>query len=204
MTVADSIKSGVAVPTGNHSCVLDKPSPKTTGTPTRLLLFHEARTYPVLESLARMWMPAPVGRLASKLGLALEYHRNPRSMEYMLQLAQRHLPDLDSATPMVVSSDRDLATIDWTQIRDVIVLWPDANGTGWTPIERCLFGRGAGSVLVLNGRGRMFPLTRRSWRAFQIKRAVAKSFIPEIIVLSAFLVTSPILALWDLRLRGGR
>ena len=69
-------------------------------------------------------------------------------------------------------------------------------------IERQVFKqkRTSTRVSVVNGRRRFFELNHTNWRQFQAKRFLEKSFIPEFGILSVFLITAPVLALWDLAL----
>jgi hypothetical protein len=89
--------------------------------------------------------------------------------------------------------------VDVGDFEQIVLLWPDANGMGWSDIERELFKkmRDCACVYVLNGRRRFFELSKSRWRAFQIRRALEASFLSEVCVFVVFLVTAPVLALWD-------
>jgi hypothetical protein len=86
-----------------------------------------------------------------------------------------------------------------SSFEQIVLLWPDANGMGWFDIERRVFnGRKPGSrVYVLNGRRRFFELPRKQWRLFRFKRFMEKTFLLEFVVLFLFLLTAPVMALWD-------
>jgi len=84
-------------------------------------------------------------------------------------------------------------------VEQIILLWPDANGMGWFDIERRVFKlkRASSDVYVLNGRKRLFGLSKIQWRLIRFKRFLEKSFLLEMGVLLLFIITAPILALWD-------
>jgi hypothetical protein len=82
----------------------------------------------------------------------------------------------------------------------IVLLWPDGNGMGWFRIERKVFRakNATARVYVLNGRKRLFELQRRLWRGYRVRRFLEKSFLLESGVLVVFLLTAPVLALWDI------
>jgi hypothetical protein len=84
-----------------------------------------------------------------------------------------------------------------------VLLWPDANGTGWAPIARHIFRRKCPStgVFVLNGRQRVLVLTPLEWAGFTWRRALEQTLAMELVFGMVFVVITPWLALWD-RLRG--
>jgi len=86
------------------------------------------------------------------------------------------------------------------KFEQIILLWPDGNGMGWSSIERKVIRakNATARVYVLNGRRRLFELQRRIWRGYKVRRFLEKSFLLESGVLVVFLLTAPILALWDL------
>ena len=55
------------------------------------------------------------------------------------------------------------------------------------------------SVHVLNGRGRLFETNGSALTGYRLKRFLEKSFLVETAVLVMFLLSSPFMALWDLR-----
>jgi hypothetical protein len=167
-----------------------------------LFLFHAGKTYPNLERWARA-LPSQSLRLAIlKLGDFLEFRRYPRSWEYMNALMSRHVSSAHSTVAKPFDADMSVASlpqVDWQRVRQILLLWPDANGTGWSMIERWVFQHKAleTRVYVLNGRGRLFELTGSIWRRWRIKRFLEKSFLAEMGFLLVFLMTSPFLSLWD-------
>lgn len=166
-------------------------------------VFHAGRTYPRCEGWARHTRVPLIGQALLGAARSLEYRRNPRTVDYMKQLARQAYPDIDPAQLVDVGDDRPVSLRGWDVIDEIVLLWPDGNGTGWSAIEREVFRRKrpTARVTVLNGRRRSFTLTHRAWRHAQWRRALEKTFVVEFGVLALFLVTSPLLALWD-RLRG--
>ena len=166
---------------------------------TRVYIFHDGETYPALEAVSRRLAPTVVTRLVRKLSVYLRYRRNPRSQDYMERLAKQTFPDFQRDQLLLVETGAHLPMLDWTALEQIVLLWPDANGTGWARTEREIFHRAqdATSIMVLNGRRRRFELTRREWRLFKRRRFLEKAFVVEVALLATFLITSPFLALWD-------
>jgi hypothetical protein len=167
-----------------------------------VFLFHMGATKPRVEGFARQKAAAFTGALTS-LGRYLLHRRNPRSLEYMERLAHQIHPRFVAGQTHVVQEDRCLPPLAWHEVDEIVLLWPDGNGTGWTAIERQVFRQKtpATPVRVLNGRGRFFLLTRPVWRGSRWRRFLEKSLVPELGILVLFLITSPWLALWDIALR---
>jgi len=120
----------------------------------------------------------------------------------MERLAHQIHPGFVAGQTHVVQEDRRLPPLAWHDVDEIVLLWPDANGTGWTAIERQVFRQKtpATPVRVLNGRGRFFLLSRPVWRGFRWRRFLEKSLAPELGILVLFLITSPWLALSDIAL----
>jgi hypothetical protein len=155
-----------------------------------LLIYHKGRAYP-----GARWIPnGSIRTLFTKLGGYHEYRGNPRPLAYMKELVSRHMDNIDLVPAHDLSMLSQISTV-----QQIVLLWPDANGMGWFDIERQIFkGKRPGNdVYVLNGRGRLFELSKQQWRAFRLKRFLEKSFLLEIGVLTLFMVTAPMLALWD-------
>jgi hypothetical protein len=162
-----------------------------------LLIYHKGRAY-----AGTQWIPNRyVRRLFEKLDGYHEYRGNPRSLAYMKDLAGHYVGNVDQGTIGDPSMLRKIPTVE-----QIILLWPDANGMGWFRLERHVFKKKKSNslVYVLNGRRRLFELTRRQWRTIAFKRFLEKSFLLEFGVLMLFMVTAPLLALWDSILRGVR
>jgi hypothetical protein len=167
-----------------------------------LFLFHAGKTYPNLERWARVFPSKSVRRAILTLGGFLEFRRYPRPWEYMNALMPRHISSAHLTLAKPFNTDVSVASlpqVDWQRLRQIVLLWPDANGTGWSMIERWVFRHKIFEtrVYVLNGRGRLFELTRPGWRRWRMKRFLEKSYLAEIGFLLVFLATSPFLSLWD-------
>ncbi len=167
---------------------------------TNLFIFHSGMAYPSLETWAVRRRSKLVSTPILKLAKLLEYRRNPRSREYMQRTAGEVVPALQAHEVRVVGSDRRLDGVDWAAVKNVVLLWPDANGTGWAGIERQVFRRKRldAGVFVLNGRRRCFVLNRMDRRGFIWRRALEKTLAVELILLLGFVVTTPWLLAWDL------
>jgi hypothetical protein len=155
-----------------------------------LLIYHKGHAYQ-----GARWIPnSSIRTFFTKLGGYHEYRGNPRALTYMKELVGRHMGSIDLAPAHDLSVLSQIPTV-----QQIVLLWPDANGMGWFDIERQVFKRNQSrnDVYVLNGRGRLFELSKQQWRAFRLKRFLEKSFLLEIGVLALFLVTAPMLALWD-------
>ena len=140
------------------------------------------------------------GRVFAKLDKAARYRRNTRSRDYMRSLAVAELP---GAT--ILEVDGELPTARIAAAAHVVLLWADAIGYGWTPIERAVFRskrRGA-RVLALSGRRRLLELTSGTLLAFRIRRGAERLWLGEIAAAAALLLTAPALVAWDLA-RGRR
>ena len=128
-----------------------------------IFIYHAGRTYPCLEKwglCSGSYFPTKV---ISKLDGALKYRRNPRTREYMEALARQVISNFGLKDMLVIDEDQPLPELEWDTIGKVVLLWPDANGTGWSRLERgvLLRLRPSAEVVVLNGRRRCFALTKR-------------------------------------------
>ncbi|WP_447983605.1 hypothetical protein [Nitrospira sp. Nam74] len=168
----------------------DKPTEHERPLVSTLLIYHKGQAYPEAR-----WIPIPsIRRLLTKLGGYHQYRGNPRSLAYMNELIRCQMGTVDLVPRHDLSLLSQVSTFE-----QIVLLWPDANGMGWFDIERRVFnGRKAGSrVYVLNGRRRFFELPRKQWRLFRFKRFMEKTFLLEFVVLFLFLLTAPVMALWD-------
>jgi len=157
-----------------------------------LFVYHKSEAYPGARLLPSRWLRL----LFTKLGGFHEYRGSVRPLSYMKELVHSRIGKIDSVDTMEMPL---LSQVDVFQFRQIVLLWPDANGMGWFNIERQIFKRKQADtpVYVLNGRRRLFELPRKQWGAFRIKRFIEKTFLLEIGVLLLFIVTAPILAVWD-------
>ena len=170
-----------------------------------LFLFHPGRAFPRLEVWASRRKTSFCARQFLKLAHILENRRNPRNLAYMKHLTQRVFPDFDQDRWVVIEDGCNLPRMDWRVVEDIVLLWPDGNGTGWTAIERELFRQKLPSaqVNILNGRGRLFVLNRTEWFGFRWKRLLEKSLVFELVFALVFIFITPWLVIWDL-MRGKR
>ncbi len=81
----------------------------------------------------------------------------------------------------------------------IVLLWPDATGYGWTPIERAVFGakRPDARVFALTGRRRTIELLPRTLLAFRVRRLVERLWVGEALLAAALLLSAPFLVVWD-------
>ena len=173
--------------------------------PKRLFLFHQGKAYPRAERLlADKPRSGLQGKIKSLFHL-LELRRNPRTLAYMQALATEAYPDCVPNDICALEEENDLPSIDWNSIQEIVLLWPDANGTGWRGIERRVWGQKTSttSVTALNGRRRSFTLSRWTLLSFRLRRLLEKSFAFELAFVFLFCVASSILVPYDL-LRGRR
>lgn len=132
------------------------------------------------------------GRLTGALQRAVDWKRNARSRDYMLMRLQEH-----GTWEVRDVADGDVPPLDGAE--EVCLLWPDANGFGWTATEQSVMKRTppGTKVVVLNGRGRMFELTSAMRRRFQVRRLVQKLWLGEAAVLAAMLLVGVPAAAYD-------
>ena len=111
----------------------------------------------------------------------------------------------DATTEDVVRVDDTAASVDWTAPDEIVLVWPDGNGTGWSDLERVVFARKRAStvVRVLNGRRRCFVYDAVQRRAFRRRRLLEKTLAGELAFALVFVTLTPWLWLFDL-VRGRR
>jgi len=160
-----------------------------------LFVFYDGPVYPRLG--------VPFRRVTRMLQIHLQYRRNSRSREYMYALAQQTFSDFNPREVLELRDSGKLAVATWESVRTIVLLWPDSNGLGWSPIENYLLRhKPAGmQIIVLNGRRRRFTLGREQLRFFRKRRFLEKSFALDLAATLAFFLFTPILLFWDL-LRG--
>jgi len=164
---------------------------------TRFVVLRSGSGYPRLERLASR-VPL-LRRFADALARDSAARRTPRNRQYMEKLATEKIPDFDPRRSIVIEGDQIDNTVDWSVPDEIILLWPDANGTGWGDLERVVFAgkRESARVIVLNGRQRCFMLDRARWRSVRTRRLLEKTLILEGAFLLAFIVVTPWLLAWD-------
>jgi hypothetical protein len=158
-----------------------------------LFIFHRGKAYPVLERLVKNWPPHALGSIISRINSFHQGRMNPRSFQYMKELVASRFGRIGTAYVSDFSIFPQLG-----EFEQIILLWPDGNGMGWFNIERQILNVKNTSVFVLNGRKRLFELRRTLWRKYRVRRFLEKSFLLEIGILILFLITAPVLSLWDL------
>jgi hypothetical protein len=111
-------------------------------------------------------------------------------------------PEFDSTR---VRDGGAIANYDWAAADRVVLLWPDANGVGWSQVEKNVFRRiGSNTrLMVLNGRRRFFELSRGRWLVWRLRRFLDKWFIGDLFALVLLLSIAPVLWAFD-RLKGRR
>jgi hypothetical protein len=160
---------------------------------------HNGPAYPSIASFGRLLRIRLVQRVIAKLEGHVEYRRNPREWPYMEELL-RAQQRFESGQ---LKRSSELGSIDWSAVREIVLLWPDGNGLGWAQVERQIFRRipSGAKVTVLNGRRRAFQLERTLWLQYLWRRFLEKTFAADLILTAVFLASTPVLAVWD-RLRG--
>lgn len=121
------------------------------------------------------------------------YRRNPRPPEYMRQLADTLLPH---AT--VVEANAGFAGA-LRNAQHIVLLWPDAIGFGWAPLEREVFRAKAtgATVSALTGRRRRLELTGTTLLGIRLRRFVERFWLGEAVMAAGLLITAPFLVVWD-------
>ena len=117
----------------------------------------------------------------------LWWKSNPRDRDYMRELFAERYPDAE----LHEGSDPPAA-------ETTVLLYPDAIGLGFTPLERKLSGR---DVRVLNGRRREFALDAPTRRSLRARRLIERTMLVEAIALPLFVLLALPMWLFD-ALRG--
>jgi hypothetical protein len=117
----------------------------------------------------------------------LWWKSNPRDREYMRSLFGERFPDgeLHEGTSPPAADK-------------TVLLYPDAIGLGFGPLERQLRGR---RLEVLNGRRRQFVLDGPTSRSLRLRRVLERTMLFEAVALPLFFVLAVPLAVFD-ALRG--
>jgi hypothetical protein len=130
----------------------------------------------------------------AKIAKIMRYRRNPRTPEYMRNLVESTWPGVE-----VVEVDGGVPGGRLAKSDAIVLLWADAIGYGWAPVERAVFRarpRG-GRVYALNGRKRTIELTPGTLLAYRLRRVVERLWIGEAVMAGALLLTAPVLVMWD-------
>jgi hypothetical protein len=141
----------------------------------------------------------PPNGFLDKLSRISRYKRNPRPPEYMRAAAAAHAPGAE-----VIEIEGAVPRDRLARASEVVLLWPDAIGYGWTPIERQVFAAAPGArVRAVTGRQRVIPLSGGSLMSMRLRRVAERLCLGEIAMGVALLATAPFLVAWDL-VRGRR
>jgi hypothetical protein len=134
------------------------------------------------------------GGLLRRYRAMVEYKANPRDEAYLRALFAERYP-----------AGRIGHLADTAAAQRVVLLYPDAIGLGWSPVEREVRATAppGTEIRVLNGRRRDFELDPRTRRQLAVRRVLEAGLVGEVIFSAAFLVATPILLAVD-ALRGRR
>ncbi len=114
------------------------------GPVSTLFIYHKGEAYPGAKLIPNRLFRLPF----TKLSGYHEYRRSPRSLPYMRELIHSRIGNIDDALM------KDMAIVSHvSKFEQIVLLWPDGNGMGWSDIERQVFkGKQANAhVYVLNG-----------------------------------------------------
>ena len=137
--------------------------------------------------------PARAGVL-DKLARVARYKRNPRPPAYMRMLVASMLPHA-----RIVEVERQVPPSRLAGARHIVLLWPDAIGYAWTPIERAIFRAKApgAAVYALTGRRRTFRLTAGTLLGLRMRRVAERFWLGEALLAFSLLISAPFLVVWD-------
>jgi len=166
----------------------------------------------------RPWRTGEGGRTASQRQL-LEYRANPRSVEYMLDRAAEFKAQSTpgAVADVLVAGEALIPEKHRTWMRQVqtapanlsgydmvVLLYPDAIGLDWEPVEQSLRDLCARAYLVINGRRRIFVWDDASRRVLAWRRLLYRvSFLEGLFALLLFIagVWFVVVDLWTGRTR---
>ena len=121
---------------------------------------------------------------------------NPRSAQYMHDLFAELAPD-----GRLVPEGPDLASA-LSGAERVILLYPDAIGLGWGPVERTVRRVAPASTEVLNGRRRHFALDEATRRSLWVRRTLERTMLGELVMASLLVGLAAVL--WPIDAARGR
>lgn len=125
---------------------------------------------------------------------AVWYKANPRSANYMKALLAKRYPHaefLDIGSNTLPSDALKRAS-------KVVLLYPDAIGLGFTPIEHSVIRQAPqAAVEVLNGRRRQFAFDGSSRRALRFRRFLEWTMLVECFTGIVILLATPFLIFAD-------
>ena len=129
-----------------------------------------------------------------RLARIARYKRNPRPPEYMRHVAASVVPQAS-----VIEVDGPLPVAALAEARQIVLLWPDAIGYGWAPLEREVFRhkRADAEVYAVTGRRRTFTLTPSTLFGLRLRRLAERLWLGEAVMAIGLLVSAPFLVMWD-------
>jgi hypothetical protein len=132
--------------------------------------------------------------ILTKLRRIGRYKRNPRSADYMRHVAASMLP-----TATLIEVGQAVPADALSHARHIVLLWPDAIGYGWAPLEREVVRRKRpdAAVYALTGRRRAFRLTAGTLFGLRLRRLAERLWLGEAVMAIGLLVSAPFLVMWD-------
>ena len=125
---------------------------------------------------------------------AIWFKSNPRPVEYMKREFHERWP----AGVFVNAGTNANWRKELGMAKEVVLLYPDAIGLGYMPLERAVKSKSGCEVTVLNGRKRLFPFSGEARRALYWRRFLQYSMAPEILITVIFVILSPVFWVADL------
>jgi hypothetical protein len=146
-----------------------------------------------------------------------DFFANPRDLKYQAGLArdlvalgqpQEVACIIDDALAVSKNDVREFEALGRTECRPaasmaagaenfdtVALIFPDALGLGWRPVEKSL--QGARNLIFVNGRRRALTLDNAARRALAWRRVLAKTRLPELAFAAVVLPVAAALAVAD-------
>jgi hypothetical protein len=164
---------------------------------------------PIVRSVLN-WLT--LASLRSHIASLRDHYANPRPIDVQLGMVTalldqsraesvrtifdiRRSPDQSQPRPSWAAESETADLASWVPaVRDIdtiILSYPDALGLTFGRLEQRLLAAGVRNIVVLTGRRRLFPLSRRAMRSFRWRRLLASTRIVE---LMAAIVIFPVAA----------
>jgi len=124
------------------------------------------------------------------LRFGIWFKSNPRTFEYMERLFASRFPGGDLVE--LDSSRLDRAST-------IVLLYPDSIGLRWMTVERAVFKRKTRDcrVIALNGRGRVFEVSKKTLFGLRVRRALELTMVLEVVFSLILVVFLPFLFCFD-------
>jgi hypothetical protein len=126
---------------------------------------------------------------------AVWYKANPRGEGYLRALFKGHYPEGEFIN---IENENDWnATV--VQADEVVLLYPDAIGLGFTRLEREVKRqlKPWAGLRVINGRRRNFRLGASTLLGLRLRRIVERAMLGEVLAILVFLLATPVLVVKD-------